>query len=572
MRNFTLTRTRWALCCAAFFTIIFLPRQTALHAQELTLCNQFGQPGPTYYEIGSAVGRPRASTLPSANFTPGQRVSVKGTFDVDAPTSFNGSIVKMGPGAWMFVSEKGQLSITNGSNFFACNLMWRGISNLGGSVRVYDSYFEDAHVCFDLKSGTNFGFGGNDFNRNYVGIWVNGAAGLNFGVYGNKFRFSSALNSSYSSQPPMLGNGRPYCGVQITSASTNIGRIDKNANTFDGLQCGIFAENARFHVSNSRFSNMLGPGLNFGGLDGGSGILAVSSIVQVNGGVFHDNSIAGIRASKSNLWVDGADFYRNSTGIESINTRLGHRFDVKRCHFTELGAGNNLAGMSRGILYEKSFNSSGSVITGNTFHTAIGAQNFTATSIWAINVVGLTAATSFHLINKNVFEGTAPCSVKFIHFMPGPFDNYRIESNRMKFNFVANNSAERLGISIENGTGVDGKVIDNKVEGTTEDLGFSSHTCGYHIDATPNLDICRNISDWGYRGFHFVRMCNREEFRENSIGRHTRGLQLDPDAEIGKQERTLNKWPYAGAPVGIWSALNQNPDFQSSDSLPIPPP
>jgi len=91
-------------------------------------------------------------------------------------------------------------------------------------------------------------------------------------------------------------------------------------------------------------------------------------------------------------------------------------------------------------------------------------------------------------------------------------------------------------------------------------------------DATPNLDICRNISDWGYRGFHFVRMCNREEFRENSIGRHTRGLQLDPDAEIGKQERTLNKWPYAGAPVGIWSALNQNPDFQSSDSLPIPPP
>lgn len=550
-------------------TISLLPKQTGLTAQDLTLCNQFGT-GPVDYEIGSAVGKPRATELPMVNFTPGQHIWVRGTLDVDTVLSFAGCIVKMDPGAWIFISGKdGKLRITDGARFFACNLMWRGISNLGGSLQVYDSYFEDAHICFDLKSGTEWTFGSNDFNRNYVGMWINGSTELTEGIYGNRFRFSSALNLPYSGQPQMLGNGRPYCGVQITNSATAIGRINKNANTFDGLQCGIFAENARFNVSNSQFSNMLSPGTNFAGLIGGSGILSVNSRAEVIGAnsnrcVFRDNRMAGIRASASNVAVYDADFYRNSTGVENLNTKTGHRFVVERCRFTELGTGHSLSNMSRGILYEKSFSSSTSVIANNMFHTAASTQNFTALSIWAINVIGLTAANSYHAISKNAFESSAPRAVSFIRFLPGPFDNYRIDFNRMKFN-TFNNTAARFGIFIEDGTGVDGNVMDNKVQGTDGNISFVSHTCGYHISNTPNLDICRDTSDWGYRGFHFLGKCNREEFRENVINRHTAGLQLDADSEIGKQERTLNKWPYAGAPVGIWSALNQNPDFQSSE-------
>jgi len=509
------------------------------------------------------IGEPNtttdASSLSSTNFTSGTKIYIQGTLNIDVNTSFEGCLVQMGTGASITVSAA--LHIGN-SIFFSCQNMWAGIIVVSSSsVEVSSSQFEDALVCFNISALGTYKFTDNTFNRNRVGIQSN----VPFApspFAGNTFSCTSALKT------PWAGTFS-RSGMEVNSTAI-LGVPDQTANTFTGLQCGLFAQNSAVTLYRANFAGMFTGAENFGGLLGGSGIIAIGCNLRVNEFLtpynintacqFENNQVAGITSRGTVQLYHNCLFRGNRFGIDSRANTNGQPLTLEHSEFLNLGLPFHSTVF--GVYHERSnavSDQSPDIIVRNRFVTSAIAS---AVITRAIHVVG-TATIGKSFIENNKFENFSSVMMRFISILPNQADNFRINRNRMIFHSVATTSS-RYGIELDGGSGFSHTASYNTVTSDDQVMDGHTYTCGLHVDQSPNFRMCVDSTDWGLRGFHFPTNSNWTDLRENIIGHHQYGLQLGIIGQIGSQVRTSNQWSTDGGAYGVWAAFNQNSAWQQS--------
>jgi len=520
-----------------------------------TLCEEFES--GRILEIGAPNITVDASSLDDTYFPPGTKIYIQGTLNIDESTHFDACMVRMGTAAQIVVSAQVSLTIDY-STFFSCDEMWTGIKIYSASsVTVTNSHFEDAFSCFQVIGTSNYTFSGNTFDRNQVGIQV--------AVLFDPIRFEgNAFTCSSTLKAPLAGKFST-CGMTIT-ASAYLGSQFQAHNTFSNMQCGIYALKCLVVLYRASFSDMFEDSVVFSGLPGGSGIIAIGCDLRVNEFLFafnettackfENNEHAGITTRGGKQTIRNSRFRSNLNGIDSRSNNTGMSFLVQYSEFLDLGFPTAVS-ESHGIFHERSnanSTSGPSSISNNRFVTSNSDYSIFT---YAIRVKGTAPSTNLFVINNNNFENFSPRNLRFISVMPNQSDNFIIDYNRMVFH-ESITTASRYGVELLTGTGVGHKAGNNSVIGDNGVMDGHTFTCGFHVDKSPNFNMCVDSTDWGLRGFHFPTNSNRIEFRENIIGHHDLGIQIGKNGEIGPQIRTLNRWSTDAGAYGVWAAEHQN--------------
>lgn len=554
---------------SAWGGVILLLSAGSLKGQE-TLCNKYGT--TTFTEYGTSPSSvTMASNLPSTNYGSGTALSFQGTLIVDVNLTFTECIIKMGAGASIIVQSQARLTFKD-SEVFACERMWRGVTvqNLG-AVTATGTVFEDAQYCFVFASPKAFGtIFDNTFNRNYIGIDIRNIPYFSApkGFWGNKFTCTSNLNVAYIGQSP-APDDRSYCGIRLENAGMQIGLFEKPNNEFEDMSFGVIALQSDITLAKGIFREMLGQAAGFQIYPSGTGILSIGGSLRVNYSgpgpndltFFSKNPTAGIFSAGTDLEVFASKFEENVTGIRSISNTNGQDIEVENCLFNRLGraAGGNVQD-TWGIYLERS--NASNTIFNNDFYTD-SAPTISGIA-FGIRVVGQTSGGSC-AVTYNYFENFAEMPLQFISIKAGSADNYFVNFNTLHFNEQTQDETTRWGIAIDNGTGFGHSVLTNIVSGDPGVRDGKTYICGFHIERFPNTRLCYSTTDYGYRGYHFMRNGNPMYFGENHCGNHQYGLHLNPPyTEIGKQVRTLNTWETASGAYTDWAALNQSQFWENS--------
>lgn len=533
----------------------------SLNAQEETLCEIYGH--DIFLPIGSSGNTTNASSLSNTNFTTGTKLYIEGTLLVNVNVSFSGCIVRMGTDAQIVTSGTVNLVIQN-SYFFSCDDMWQGIVlQPNVTTNITGTEFEDALTCFTINTVQKTSFSGNTFDRNRIGILVS-APFAPYPFSNNTFTCNSMLNAPWDGTISRSG-------IEVNNSIADLIAYNLGDNVFSNMQCGILAQQSFVRVGNALFTGMTHDGEDFGGQPGGSGIIALGGVLDINplqSGYnasndceFNGNDKSGITTRATILRIVNALFINNRFGIDSRENPDGQSIGISWCKFLDLGLSPLSSGSVFGIYLERSNNSKVNsendiFIHNNQFETEAISP---AVGIYGIRVVGAPAATSACIIRRNVMENFSPKIVIFISIIPNGADHFFVELNEMEFHEVNATLTDRFGIEIQGGNGFENAAYTNTIWGDGGIQTVKTFSCGFHVVGSHDFRYCQNSTDFGFRGFHFGGVCNGTDFIENIIGHHNLGLHLSKTGEIGTQTRTLNTWSTDAGAYVTEAAWNQNP-------------
>lgn len=506
----------------------------------------------------------KTSSLSTTNFTSGTRLYIQGAFEVDVDVSFTGCIVKMGSNAVITTSGAVSLAIQN-SFFFSCDTMWQGINlNPFGAANIGNSEFEDALTCFSINSIGLQSFNGNTFNRNRVGFQVF-VPFTPYPFYGNTFTCTSGLSAPWSGTVSR-------CGMEIFDTGVDLSSYGQSANIFTDMHCGIFSRRSYLGLKGVRFMNMTTGVEDFGGQAAGSAIIALGGELDINPDadafdlgtacLFENNDLSGITARGTNLRIRNSLFSRNRFGIDSRENNDAEFINVYFCEFRDLGILPLIYPIVAGIFLERS-NSTSAISENQVLYSRfVTAASSPVGIIFGIRVIG-SPSTNYCSITNNWFENYSSRMSRFVSIVQDQADNFAVLGNDMEY-FLTPNTLDRYGVELLGGTGFGHQVKFNDVTGDDDENEAFTYRCAFHIVNSPNIDICTNTTDRGYRGFHFKGQCNPVQYAENIMGSHQLGLTIDYTAEIGVQTRKLNRWSTTTGAYGILAAQNINVDYQNS--------
>ncbi len=468
-----------------------------------------------------------------------KNIEVNGRLILDAPLGFFGCTLRMGPNAEVITLEQNRL-FAQGSNFFACINMWRGITGQqGGIVLLNNCRIEDALNAVSAEESTKLSLAGNTFNRNVVGLRnTNGASGTGalFIDYfnGNTFTSTSALNN---------GLAQGYAGIELNNCVADIGAFNW-PNTFNRLQYGIRAEASVVSVMSGTFTNMV-----FGNDGGGVGIYLRDGTLSVQGvyvppldeirgqSSFEGCPEAGILVEGANLYCKYNSFQSNTFGVLSYDNFYAEEIDISFNNF-KLDLVNTIGvGVFRSIA---SGSEAHNTISDNTFDIDQGNLG--------IFVTGEFPALDLMLIENNHFtvsELFMDENLNCISVNAGNADNFLIRENEIYFDCIFGIKKGRYGIRMRNADGFDHEISFNTpITGVADD--FSARAAIY-LDEAKNVTLCSNDSDWTEEGLKIEGDCDNATISTNSFGYHKYGLLVGvPDGSVGgitgMQDRKGNTW------------------------------
>ncbi|MEM9992312.1 MAG: PKD domain-containing protein, partial [Bacteroidota bacterium] len=179
---------------------------------------------------------------------------IRGVLTIDVPFALVDKQVTMEPGSAVIVNPNVKLSIEN-SDISSCK-MWTGITvEAAGNLDIFDnSSIQDAINAVQLVEGSNLFSLGTLFDRNVVGIRINGTPNL-LGFENNTFSCSSTLNDVSDA----TNGGWGYAGIISNAASYAIGNLDQTStvlNTFKDTDYGVICSRGSIVVADAKFENL----------------------------------------------------------------------------------------------------------------------------------------------------------------------------------------------------------------------------------------------------------------------------------------------------------------------------
>ncbi len=200
------------------------------------LCYQYG--GMLCTAIGAGTGVTKASDLPS-NPIQGS-FCIQGDFLIDENFTFQNCIIEIEPGVQITIAQSAPNTSPIGlwlvnSKLFACQGLWKGIFMSPGTVVVTSSstQIEDAEVAIEAHSDyVTIGCENTTFNRNRIGISINGGPGKNVALFkSNTFSCTSPLNGTEDEIT--------FAGVELIDNTISLNSGPSTKSVFKDLTYGI---------------------------------------------------------------------------------------------------------------------------------------------------------------------------------------------------------------------------------------------------------------------------------------------------------------------------------------------
>ncbi|MBK9672763.1 MAG: hypothetical protein IPO70_11050 [Bacteroidetes bacterium] len=489
-------------------------------------------------------------------YSPGDSLLLQNNLHINQNVTFNGAYVQCEPGVKITVDSSKTLTITNASHFLACSNMWRGIEVKKGGRLVIDSssVIEGAQRAVNLLEGSNYRLSKCTFNKNYVGVQINGFthAPISGTEPYNKLKFDCSktsgaqdtLPSPYPGQMPPSGI-KGFAGIQIEDTYLDLFYLGLDSINFKNLSNGVFCNDAFLRIEKCLFRNIIADTL-------------YDSLVLVNGaGVNIQNPNVGSAqikgfgstASKENftnceiginvadgpatIWGNKCSKVKEAVRITTNNNDV---YTIYNNYFNVDHIGINMLHCDdAGIIS----------IVRDTIN--VGDASINATGNVGINVVmmGNTTSDSSVNISANVINSHgAAAGISCNTLRKGQMIDNHINILR------TGNSIVCSGILMDNC--YETKALDNTINGsdTTDVLQM-----GISLAQSDNCKLYCNYTNDTYDGIFATNSCVNSDVRSNTMHNHFNGLHLSSSADIYPQYWRGNRW------TGTYSykgALNDN--------------
>ncbi len=491
----------------------------------------------------------------------GKCIAIKGHLLIDNNfnLSISGGEMRMQPGAKIIVKKGARLELKGVKGGDAsqptqlgvhgCEQMWRGIVvESGGTLSLSGKIIQDAEFMANISGGSganmsSFHAGGNDFDRNHIGIRVSGGITQPFPFSQNKFQATSQMLPVYSTGIPNWHPLRPFVGIDLHNTIFTVGQsgIASSENLFHGLRNGITTYKANLGVYFAKFTKIIG-GLgytqqpNWGDNLSGLGIGARGGIVTV-----HDAIFGG----------------EGSNGWRAISTTIA-KLEAKR---------NDMYDITSGIFATPGLMTSSIVIEENKFSVNFPSWGFGQA---AFIISGTAPSATIKIKNNNPVRvrGTGPAILLLNNGLVANPDLRRVSGNH-----IFKESRDYEGIMVDNSGRwtIDGNFVN--CSGFPDLPAFSGRTRGIFLSASDycyltdndvraldgslvgtsmmgiellgsdHCTLCCNTTDKSTWGNYFMGNCDPAYLRAAQMYDHYNGLYCDGiGTVIGDQDWNGNRW------------------------------
>ncbi|MCO6493405.1 MAG: right-handed parallel beta-helix repeat-containing protein [Phaeodactylibacter sp.] len=504
---------------------------------EPTLCEQYGNLLPDL-EVGAGTPITRSSQIGSS-FT--GNVYIMGDFQVDEPFKFIDCIVKIEPGATVFILPPVQPFVSNiltidNSKLFACSDMWKGIvlsSNTSIST-LNETEIEDAFAAIQANNAqfSSLLIEETVFDRNDIGILlsqdtalISPATMINFA--GNLFSCTAPLNGT--------ADQVSFAGIKTENVPFTVNPVAEAFNNkFDGLQNGIVSEGGATMISGRffRFERIKKDGIY---IEEGSLNLVNSRFRNceekgINIGLAHR-----VTVRQGNFWVgreipESPDY---RTGIYIDGFGLNSRVDLNVVFTGYLEETENRV---RGIHLKGGNLGSGTLITIDNSFFGIRAK-----SSDGIFLDGAFPGSSKIHIFENVFATGNPDTTG----VSTGIDIHGYNSNlSISGNYFTGNGYYNTAIFARGSSGVNNHISGNYIEGSEHIVTSGDYFgVGFSLAYFQNTKVCSNVNFFGSNiAFVVVATSPGIDFEGNLIYATAVGLELFGAPIIGPQFHQGNKW------------------------------
>lgn len=504
---------------------------------ETTLCEEYGNLTPDL-EAGAGTSITHSSQIGS-NFT--GNVFIMGDFYIDESFKFINCVVKVEPGATIFVLSPTQPFVSNilaidNSKLFACNDMWNGIvlsSNTSISTNN-ETEIEDALAAIqaDNVQYSSLLIEKTTFNRNDIGIHLSQdlsipspATIIHF--TGNTFSCAAPLNGTTD----QVG----FAGIKTVNVPITVNPVAEAFNNlFEGLQNGIVAEGGNTTISGRffRFERIKKDGIH---LEEGSLNLVNSRFLNCEEKGINIDLAHRITVRQGNFSVDRSipESSQYRTGIYIDRFGLNSRVDLNMTFTAYLPETENRV---RGIHLKGGNIGSGTLIAIHDSYFSFRAQS--SDGIFLDGAFPRSSKT--HIYENNFATGTLEgTGISRGILMDGFKSNVNISGN-----YFTGNGFSNIAIAATGSSGVNNFISNNYIEGTryiiTSGEYFSS---GFFLINFQNTTICSNINFFGSSfAFRIWATSPGTDFEGNLIYATGVGLELYGAPLIGPQFHQGNIW------------------------------
>lgn len=488
-------------------------------------------------------------TLTGANYS----IWFNGIFTLDTDLELiNCPNLLFGPGARFIVPPGFKLTIDNSVLRAGCNVMWKGIEVDGPSGMIIItssslpsvSRIEDAQYGIRVFERGNYQIkAGTAFDKNYIGMQVNGPLFQQRFIKESVFQCSANLLPPYPGQTPTPCS-RTYAGIELVDVVRSITIGDPTYITdpmlFNQINIGILSRRSSANIYNCEFTNIRTPGDNvcFNALNTpyrGSGIVQLGVIDRFPQ-ILRQRGFGN--SDVSDLSFDNCVF-----GVYAVNSTV----DVRQNHMDR---------MNTGVFTELSLNALQNTVLQNRIH----ANN------WGVRMLNPAGAEVivYHndiFVNNTLGGGQGNRRAGVLIEATSPiFDPVQVS---VRENHIEVDNA-RMGIVFENVRNTDALVNDIEVTGTGTNkhgiwpLNLNNHrsgcntitqtgafdNVGINARAVPNAIIgCNHTFDFN-RGVQLAGQSGNLQLLGNEMNSGNVGLFLSggPLTVLGPQINRGNQW------------------------------
>jgi len=449
-------------------------------------------------------------------------------------------------------------------DFFGCEELWNGIYvDANAAIYCLNSTFKSAESAINFIAGFSNAseIAGCTFENNYVGINIGKKTDSPIYFYPSLFGFNTFISDGNDLLEPR-DDEKAFCGIRMINCAGGLIGYAGTGNRYESLRVGIYMQDANVMIQGDTFSSMLN------GLCGnpsscklGNGIYAKGCNLKVEDCTFSYDYLNGIRSQEAKsltvlncIFTGEGDFgiYTSENDKypgallqiddNDFNLNLGNinQTELGAISFERVPGANSFGGLNQ-IRKNRIEVPSGSKYRPMTLidiTTPFGGQD-----VFSINDNYLNVAT-----NANPVHGV---------YITGSSSNIHVTHNRLSYtNNVAPNPlnySSSLGmslVSINNSFG--NRLSQNSVNAVyfpaqSREQNSSQVKCGFHIDDTPDVQMCGDTLNGNYRGAHlsgnlFYCDFTRNIIGDNFYGIHCRKQDASGNTMLGNQNWHENEW------------------------------
>jgi hypothetical protein len=522
----------------------------------------------------SVINTPLTEGQPSSNiyFNYGRCMTIQGNLVIDNNFDLKiiGGEIIMLPGARITVKsgaklrlediKEGESSNPKWRGIHGCDKMWRSIiAEPGALLEMKGNIVQDAEFAVDIRGNTinavTFDAIGNDFDRNHVGIKVDGKVLQVSPLAKNKFRATTWLTPFFSTGIANWLN-RPFVGIMVSNSIFNIGKAGDatSVNEFNGIRNGVFVQSySTVEIHFAKFTTIWGTQpIN---QSGGSAPLGLQGM--------------GVYARSSYL----VKIYDCIFGGEGSNG--ARAIDISTCRLEAVR--NDIYDLKSGIyIFPGTIFNNKYIITDNKFRTM-----YTSFGVGqaAFVISGPTSTTGEIKIlrNKPIQIRSGGYGIKVSN---DPGHQFKSLKRRISGNEISNNYPGGDGMIVDNSSGwvIDDNLVeysgfpasiipaapwtrgimmasahdcfvkDNEVYGLDGGSYDATNMKAFEITSSQRCTLCCNITNGSETGFDFFGACDPLTLNQSRIQNHHVGLNCHGEGiiaggtTIGDQEWKGNVW------------------------------